>query len=228
MSGAAGHERRADPKWRAQSRRTRPADVRELASSAIVRTAFHRLAREQRDRIDGAARGDRHVRHHRVVVGVARVFDDRHQAEVDVARLRGGRRSAPARRSAAHVGPGVEALDQRPRVEIADGAEADDRECGATGRSWRSALTPLGTCRSAPSRATGVSEAATMLRRTSSSGARRGPSGASSVAGTLIDVVGAEEQRDLRELGAVRRQSTWTRSTPSAAARASATSRTSS
>ena len=39
-----------------------------------------------------------------------------------------------------------------------------------------------------------------MLRRISSSGARRRPSGASSTGRHVVDIVGAERQRDLREL----------------------------
>ena len=106
--------------------------MRELTSSAIVRTRS--IGWRVNSATESTAPSDAidDVRHDGVVVGVARVLDDRHQPEVDLAGLDeigAARRHVEAQRD---VGPGVEALDQRPRVEIADGAEADDRDPAAT------------------------------------------------------------------------------------------------
>ena len=209
MSGAAGDEGRADAEV---PRAEQPDEAGRRARADVERNrpdALDRLAREQRHRIDGGERRDRHVGHDRVVVGVARVLDDRHQPEIDLAGLDeigAARRHVEAQRD---VRPRGEALDQRPRVEIADRAEADDRRscrhAPTTPRSRRSRGAPRRppTVSKRAVRATGVSDAARMLRRTSSTGARRGPSGASSVGRHVVEIVGAEQQRHLTELGPV-------------------------
>ncbi|HUP29971.1 MAG TPA: zinc-binding dehydrogenase [Usitatibacter sp.] len=92
------------------------------------------------------------------------------KAEIDLAALQQVR--AYRRHVVTHVPPlrvAVERPGQRPRVEIANGADPYAH----------------GMAVKRPSRSTAENPAASMLRRTSSSGARRWPSGASSEAVTL-------------------------------------------
>src|SRR4029453_7353274 len=107
-----------------------------------------------------------------LIAVAAKIFDRRDQAEIDLPCVQ--QSGADARQVVADresICPGFDSFDEGARVQVGDRADADTRH------------QVRGSKR--PARSTGSPDAATMLRRISSSGARRLPSGASSSGDTL-------------------------------------------
>ena len=149
------------PKWRAAITRVSATEVRELVSSAMVRTRS--IGTDVKSATDRTGPSDAMAQSgdDRVAV-TAQVLDRRDQPEVDVAVMQ--ERRARARQVVADVeaiGPAIQSVDQWARVEIRDGPNPNRRH------QLRSPKRP--------SRSAGSPEAATMFRRISSSGARRRP-----------------------------------------------------
>ena len=200
--GPMRDERRArSSNARAQSTRVSATDVRELVSSAIERTSAHRPLRVERHRCDRPARGDRHIRHDRGTALPARA--DTRSRESG---RRRSRRRAAARRTrdgtsnrSVERGDAIEPVHERTRVQIADRAEADARSRGHRGCSPRTA--GLEAAVALDRLLAGRADVATdLLERRAAA-----PSAVSSSARHGVDVVGADGQRDLSELGAVQR-----------------------
>ena len=158
------------PKWCRHSTRMSATDVRELVSSAM-RPDLRRSAASCTARPTRPARASRCRRParsgSRVPAGTRSTEPARDRP----------RPPAAARTDRRHVVADVPALRRRDRAPRSAAGRSDSRprRCGA----------PSGEhTRTRPSRSTGSNPAASMLRRISSSGARRRPSGASSDADT--------------------------------------------
>src|SRR5687767_917770 len=173
-----------------------------------------RLPREQGDGGNWTARSDAHLRH-QSVVGRLQIFDGRNETQIDFVRMQ------QRRTDGGHVVPHlpqlrrtVECPCQRAGVQVPDRSNADPSVHEIT---WKR-----------PSRSTGENPAASIPRRTSSSGARRRPSGASSDAVTPSTSSAPKVSATCASFGPYRSQSTWTLAMFGAASRAIATAFTSS
>ena len=128
--GVWRHRHRAPERCRnapAQSIRNSALDVRELVSAAIVRTAFERLRREQRNRRDRPVRDDAHARDDAVVGPRGNIRSTgsfrrrwRYRAEAS----RRPRRIEPQRKQ---IRPRVESVNERTGIQIVDGAQSNRR-----------------------------------------------------------------------------------------------------
>ena len=185
------------PNRRAHRMRVSATDVRDDVSTASVRTSRSGLPQKQRDRSDRTVRSDADARHDAIARPVE-IRDRRHHAQIDLAGVEQPRALRRRDRTAActRSGTRVEAVDERPDVEVVDGAEPD--------RPLH-ACTPDCLVAYRPSRSTGAAKAARIWRSISSRGDRRGPRSAGSIGGDAVDVVGAVGDRHLRELGTVER-----------------------
>ena len=113
------------PKWRAHSTAKSATDVRELVSSATVRTrSIGTLVKTATD-ATGPSEPMAMPGTHDVVVA-AQVLDRRDEPEVDLARVQqAAQRAGTSKRTSKRSACRLEPVDERPRVEVLDRAEAE-------------------------------------------------------------------------------------------------------
>ena len=196
--GAIGVSSGSIPNRSRHSTRSSAFDVRELVSAAIVRTSPIGLVREQRHRSHRPFGHDRHVRD-RTIRRAAQILDAGDHPDVDRPLVE--QRGTLGRRIELHgeLRTQLQTVDERPRVQVVNRTQPDRSH---PRRSVAGSGQPVRIAR--PARLVAV-QPRWMLPRISSSAVRLGPRAPGSDCRHAVDVVGADEQADLRQLRTVER-----------------------